>query len=78
MIFKVITRKKKSDDIIDDANNLDTDMTNKIDDNHTSLDVKIEPLQINNNAELCNHTKHIASQHETHMDNTNTYRRSTR
>ena len=33
--------QKKLDDIIDNAKKLETDMTNKIDDNHTSLDAKI-------------------------------------
>ena len=71
MMHRMLTSlQKKSDDIMVEATKVETYTTNEIDDHHISLDVKIDQLQINNTAELWNHTKHISSQHETHMNNT--------
>ena len=71
MMSNLITSfKKKSDDISDDVKKLETQINSKTNDNHNALIKQIEQLTINNTTELCNHTKHIASQHEAHVDET--------
>ena len=53
MIQDIFTSfQKKSDEIIVEATKFETDMNNKIDDHHTSLDARIDHLQITDIAEL--------------------------